>query len=64
MTNHILGDINRNKLIAIMNSNSVTNKIRRNHRCSSPSLYNILFTTFIHGKNLFLKRDSYIRAFF
>ncbi len=31
MTNHILSNIYRNKLISVMNCNGVSHKIRRNH---------------------------------
>ena len=34
MTHHVLSNIDGDKLIAIMHSNGLANKIRRNHRGS------------------------------
>ena len=31
---HVLSNINRNKLISIMNCDGVTYKVRRNHACA------------------------------
>ena len=31
---HVLSNVNRNKLVSIMNSDSVTHKVRRYHACA------------------------------
>ncbi len=64
MANHILSYINRDKLIAVMYSDSVTYKIRRDHRSTRPSLDYRLLTRLIHGKNLLLELNANKRAFF
>ena len=34
VTYHVLSNINRNKLVSIMNCDGVTYKVRRNHACA------------------------------
>ena len=38
VTHHVLGDIDGDELVAIVNGNSLTNKVGRYHRSSRPSL--------------------------
>ena len=48
VTHHILGYIHRDELVTIMNCDSMTYEIRRNHRCTAPSLNNIFLARLIH----------------
>ena len=64
VTNHVLSNINRNKLIAVMNCDGVAYEIRRDHAGARPSLDHLfLLATFIHSKNSFLQSFLDIRTF-
>ena len=38
VAHHVLGDIDGDELVAIVNGNSLTNKVGRNHRSPRPGL--------------------------
>ena len=63
MSNHILCNVNRNKLISVVNGNRMTYEIRRNHRSARPSLDHVLLTAFIHSDDFLLEADFDIRTF-
>ena len=64
VTYHVFRDINRDKLITIMNCDGMAHEIRGYHRCSSPSLHNNFLAAFVHGKHLILELLINIRTFF
>ena len=51
VTYHILGNIYRNVLSAVMNSKSVTYEIGENRGRTAPSLENLLLALFVHIEN-------------
>lgn len=38
VTHHVLGDVHRDKLVAIVHGDSLTHEVGRNHRSSRPCL--------------------------
>ncbi len=64
VTYHILGDIYRNMLSAVMNSKCVTYKFREDCRASGPSLQNSLLALFVHFLNSFEQHRLNKRSFF
>lgn len=55
MTDHILGYIDRNELVSVVDGDRLTDEIRRNHTCSRPSLDDRLLIAFGLGDNLCLE---------
>ena len=64
VTDHVLGDVDGDELVTIVNSEGVSNEIGRNHRSARPSLDHRLLSALIHGVNLLLKFHADVRAFF
>ena len=63
VADHVLGYVNRNKLITIMHGNCMPNKVWRYHGCTCPRLHNAFLSTLIHCENFFLQRNSDVRTF-
>ena len=63
VSDHILGNVHGNELISVMHSNSLTHKIRRNHRSSRPSLYRNLLVRLLCLYYSFLQFMENIRTF-
>src|SRR5574342_369713 len=53
MSDHVLGDINGNELLAIMHRHGVANEFRCYRGPSGPRLYNLFFSGSIPGLNFF-----------
>ena len=45
VTDHVLSYVNGNKLISVVDSDRLTNEVRRNHTCSRPCLDDSLLVT-------------------
>ena len=58
MTNHVFRNKNRYKFISIMNSKSMTNKLRNDNRSSGPCFYHSFFTAIIIFFNFQLKVEK------
>ena len=63
VSNHVLCNVNRNKLVTVMHSYGMTHEIGADHRCAGPCLDNSLLTTLIHGKNLLLEANLNVWTF-
>ena len=63
VSDHILGYINRNVLLTVMNSDGVTDELREYGRRAGPGLQNFLLVLRIHGLNTCKKLCFYIRCF-
>ena len=55
VSNHVLSNVNRNKLITVVHCYGMSHEIGGNHRSAGPCLYYSLLATLIHGQNLLLK---------
>lgn len=64
VTYHVFGNVNRNKLITIVNGKGVANEFGSDHRSAAPSFDNRLLTAFIHGANLLIELHADKGAFF
>ncbi len=63
MSNHVFSNVNRNKLISVVNGYRMTYEVGRNHRGARPCLYDILLATFIHRKDFLFQTNLDIRTF-
>ena len=63
VTHHVLGDVHRDELVAIMHGNSLTHKVGRNHRSSRPSLDSDLLVGLLGLDNAFFQFVENIRTF-
>ena len=53
---HLLSYVNRDKLVTVVNSDSMADKVRRDHTGAGPGLdHFLLLATIIHSKNSFLQ---------
>gem|GEM_PF-3077236 len=64
VSNHVLGDINRNKLLPVVNSESQTNEIRQNRGPTRPSLDWLTILSLARNSHLFNEVIVAKRSFF
>ena len=56
VADHLLGDVNRNKLVSIMNGDSMADEVGGDHAGARPGLDHLfLLATIIHSKNSLLQ---------
>ena len=55
MANHVLGNVDRDEFVSVMNCHRMTHEVGGNHRCPSPCLNDTLLATFVHGENFLLE---------
>ena len=56
VTYHLLSNVNRNKLVSIMNGDGVADEVRGDHAGAGPGLDHLfLLATIIHSKNSLLQ---------
>ena len=56
VADHLLSNVNRNKLVSIMNGDSVADKVRGDHAGTGPGLDHLfLFAAIIHSKDPLLE---------
>ena len=61
---HVFGDVYGDEFISVMNSESMANKLGRDHRCATPCFDDCFFTGSVHVSDFFLKFDADERSFF
>ena len=56
VADHLLGDVNRDKLVSVVNSDSMADEVRGDHAGTGPGLDHLFFlATIIHSKNSLLQ---------
>ena len=64
VTYHLLSNVNRDKLVSVMNCDCMADEVRRDHTGAGPGLDHFLFlATIIHSKNSFLQSFLDVRTF-
>ena len=64
VAHHVLGHINGDELIAVMNGESVTHEFGCNHRSAAPGLDDRLLAAFLHGVYFLFELNADEGAFF
>ena len=64
VADHVFRDVNRYVLAAIMDSNRVTDEIRKNRGTSRPGLDDLLIVSLVQGRDLLHQALCNVRSFF
>jgi len=64
VANHVLGDVDGNELLAVVNGKGVTDKFRYDHRSPTPRLDHSLPARLVHSLNSAKKFEVNKGAFF
>ena len=64
MPDHVLRDVYRYELLAVVHGKRVTDKIRCDHRSPAPGLHDLLLTRLIQIVHFLLKLEMDERTFF
>jgi len=51
VSHHVFRDVDRNKTLAVMHSNGMSDQFRKNYRTARPGANNALFHTTIHRRD-------------
>ena len=64
VADHLLGDVNRDELVSVVNSDRMADEVRRDHAGTGPGLdHFLLLATIIHSKNSLLQNFLDIGTF-
>ena len=63
VSDHVLGDVHRDELVAVVDCDGLTHEIGRNHRSSRPSLDGNFLVGLLGLDNSFLQFVENIRTF-
>ena len=64
VADHVLSEVDRNELLAVMYSNGVANHFRYDGRPARPGLVNLLFVSGVHSEDRFVEVIVDERSFF
>ena len=64
VANHVLGDIHRDELVAVMHSDGKTNEIGGNHGSAGPRFDRGLLARLLSSDDTLFQFVMYIRSFF
>ena len=64
MADHILGNVDRDKFVTVVDCNCMSHEIRGNHASPGPCLNDTLLATFVHGKDFLLELYVDVWTFF
>ena len=64
VSDHILGHVYRDKFVAVVDCEGVSDEIRRDHRGAAPCLDDRLFAGFVHGGHLLFELNADEWSFF